>query len=301
MKLNILPARTGYLWVKNGLALFAQKPVSFMGLFVLFTILMGIVGRIPYIGNYLALLGLPALNLGMMVIGNEAVKHKMGITLPQTPPAIMMALLTMRRSWQALLQLGVLYAFAFSGMLLIGVLIDGGELAKTILQGASADTPSLSDQSKSLDVALVTLLLYIPVAAAFWFAPALMNWKGMTPLKSLFSSLYTIYKNWRAFTFYMLSWFLIFFIAVVLLLFIGMFTLGLPLTIGLMIPVSFLCSALFMASSFPTFIDCFEHKTPETKESEQEPLDTSSDSSDAASTAPLPLPAQEAQGEQKVD
>ncbi|MEY4294800.1 MAG: hypothetical protein RLY82_488, partial [Pseudomonadota bacterium] len=105
MKLNILPARAGYLWVKSGFALFAYKPSAFIGFFASFMLLLIVLGSIPYIGNYLSMLAFPALNLGMMAVGNECVKLKSNLVLPNTPSPMMMGWLTVRRSIQPLLQM----------------------------------------------------------------------------------------------------------------------------------------------------------------------------------------------------
>ena len=41
--------------------------------------------------------------------------------------------------------------------------------------------------------------LYVPVLAAFWFAPALSAWRGLPALQALFYSLFATFRNWRAF------------------------------------------------------------------------------------------------------
>jgi hypothetical protein len=48
----------------------------------------------------------------------------------------------------------------------------------------------------------VILLLASPMLMAFWFAPMLTAWDGVSAGKSLFFSFIASWRNWRAFTMY---------------------------------------------------------------------------------------------------
>ena len=261
MKLNILPARTGYLWVKSGFALFFYKPAAFIGFFTSFMLALIVLGQIPYIGSYLSLLAFPALTLGMMAVGNECVKLKAGIVLPMTPPPLLMAWMTLRRSAKPLFHLGIWFAFGFSLVLLMGAAFDGGEFAKFYMQGGSIDKNQVQKDG-FLNAVLLTTLLYLPLTAIFWFAPALVNWKQMPLSKSLFFSGYAIYKNWRAFGMFTLVWAGVFSMASGAVLLIASLVLGSAAASFLLMPLIVMLSTVFMASTFPTFVDCFQHQVP---------------------------------------
>ena len=47
--------------------------------------------------------------------------------------------------------------------------------------------------------------LYVPVLAAFWFAPALSAWRNLPALQALFYSFFAALRNWRAFFAYGLA------------------------------------------------------------------------------------------------
>jgi len=64
MKLNIVPARTGILWVRLGIRTFWRQPIAMTGLFFMFMALMSIASLLPYMGGFLALMLLPAANIG---------------------------------------------------------------------------------------------------------------------------------------------------------------------------------------------------------------------------------------------
>ena len=261
MKLNILPARAGYVWVKSGFSLFMFKPSAFIGFFASFMLLLILLSAIPFVGNYLSMLAFPALTLGMMAVGNECVKLKNNLVLPTTPPPMMMGWMTIKRSIKPILQMGVWFAFGFAFVLLIGASQDGGEFAKMYVQGGGL-SKELVQKDGFKNAALLTTLLYFPLAAVFWFAPALMNWNKMSLTKSLFFSAYAVYKNWRAFGVYMLVWAGAFtFISSAILLVAGL-VVGAASAGFLLMPLMVILSAIFMASTFPTFVDCFQHQVP---------------------------------------
>jgi hypothetical protein len=258
MKLNILPARSGYTWVKSGFLLFAYKPSAFIGFFASFMLLMLLVGAIPVFGQYLAMLAFPALSLGMMAVGNECIKLRTGTILPNTPTPMLMGWMTIRRSIKSLLQLGVGFALGFTLALLAGSAMDGGEFAKFYLQGKAISKEMIQDDAFQRAVFLTTGL-YMLLAGVFWFAPALVNWKQMPLSKSLFFSAYAVFKNWRAFGVYILVWLVAFSVITAIVLTLGSLILGSALTGLVMMPLMVILSTVFMASTFPTFVDCFRH------------------------------------------
>jgi len=50
-------------------------------------------------------------------------------------------------------------------------------------------------QEVPLQSLLVQLLLYLPVMALMWFAPALTGWHGIAPAKSMFGSVVACWRN----------------------------------------------------------------------------------------------------------
>ena len=49
MKLNLVPARTGVLWVRSGLKAFARQPLAFISLFFFFMAAVSIASQLPLI------------------------------------------------------------------------------------------------------------------------------------------------------------------------------------------------------------------------------------------------------------
>ena len=76
MKLNIVPARTGLLWVKLGIKTFFGQPLAMSGLFFMFMAVLSLASLVPFVGSALALALLPAATLGLMAATQEASKGK---------------------------------------------------------------------------------------------------------------------------------------------------------------------------------------------------------------------------------
>lgn len=76
MKLQIVPAKQGLLWVKQGIRTFWRQPLAFTGLFFLFMAWVSLLSMVPFIGAALALLVLPAATLGLMVATEQAAGGK---------------------------------------------------------------------------------------------------------------------------------------------------------------------------------------------------------------------------------
>ena len=66
MKLHIVPAKQGLVWVQQGIRTFWRQPLAFTGLFFLFIAWVSLLSMIPVLGSALALLILPAATLGLM-------------------------------------------------------------------------------------------------------------------------------------------------------------------------------------------------------------------------------------------
>ena len=66
MKLHPVSARTGLLWVREGIKTFWRQPLAMSGLFFLFMAVVSVISVLPLIGTALALALLPAATLGLM-------------------------------------------------------------------------------------------------------------------------------------------------------------------------------------------------------------------------------------------
>ena len=59
MELNIVPARTGILWVKLGVQTFLKQPLALTGLFFMYMAAVLLISQIPFLGMVLGAMLVP--------------------------------------------------------------------------------------------------------------------------------------------------------------------------------------------------------------------------------------------------
>jgi len=194
MKLNIVPARRGIQWVRLAMQTFLKQPLALAAL----VFMGGLLGLglliVPLIGPFLELALVPIATLGLMAATRVA---ETGV-FPM-PSLLFTGFQGGRQRTLSMLLLGALYA---ASVLLTVLLV-------TWLVPSPVESKSLAEVVASDEFRTSTLLvtaLYMPISLAFWHAPALVFWHGVTPLKSLFFSFVACIRNGRAFLVYSLVW-----------------------------------------------------------------------------------------------
>lgn len=252
MKLNIVPARTGMVWVKLGIRTFVRQPLALAGLFFMFMAVMTVVSQVPFVGIALAMALLPASTLGLMAATREATDGRFPM-----PVVLLAAFRAGRQQARAMLVLGVLYALGFLTAMGASYLVDDGGFARVYLGGAAPSREMMLEPDFQAAM-WVFIGLHLPLSLLFWHAPALVHWHGLSPLKSLFFSLVACFRNFWAFVVFGLMW-----LAMLVLVIIGVTTiaalLGSPGMAGdILFPALLLMTSMFFTSLYFTFRDSFE-------------------------------------------
>lgn len=265
MKLNIVPARTGLTWARAGVRTFWRQPLALAGQFFMFITLVSVASLVPYVGSVLALVLLPAATVGLMAATREAAQGKFPM-----PAILISAFRASRPQTRAMLLLGAIYAVGFLGVIGASALLDDGAFARMYLVDGTL-TPEML-QSDAFQRALwVAMALYLPLSMAFWHAPALVHWHGVSPAKSLFFSFVACTRNFGAYTLYMLAW-LGLFMGVGFVVMVLTIALGQPgLMQTLMFPTAMLLAAMFFSSIWFTFSDSFVADEPPAADAGKEP------------------------------
>ncbi|PUE58639.1 hypothetical protein B9Z36_00205 [Limnohabitans sp. Rim8] len=251
MKLNVVPAKTGSLWVRQGIRAFWKQPLALSGLFFMFMASMSILSIVPVLGGFLALMLLPAASLGLMAATREVELGKFPM------PFILAAGFTTGKDGKRnMLVLGVFYALGFIGVMGLSALVDGGDFAKLYLVGGSLEMDTLM-KPEFQNAMWLSLMLYLPLSMVFWHAPALTHWHAVPVVKSMFFSTVACLSNWRAFLVFGLMWSFIF---------LGT-TLAITLISGAfgdndfaamaLLPAMLMLAAMFFCSTYYSFKDCF--------------------------------------------
>lgn len=249
MRLNPVPARTGMAWVQLGVRTFLRQPLAMGGLFFMFMAVVSLLSAVPLVGPALALMLVPAATLGLMAASREADAGRFPM-----PLTLVAAFRQGPQRSQAMVVLGGAYAGTLLLLMLLAALLGGS---------AGADMTDGEVTPEAMRAALAggqlwwMLLLYLPVMAGFWHAPALLHWHGVSPLKSVFFSFMACWTNKGAMLVYMAGWVAVFATTgLVLSLLAGLLGSAALLQVVLY-PVVLLMAAMFHTSIYFSFRDSF--------------------------------------------
>ena len=251
MQLNLVTAKTGTVWVKQGMRTFIRQPLALAGLFFMFMAIMTIASQIPYIGFVLAMMLLPASTLGLMAAAREADEGRFPM-----PLILLTAFRAGKTQTRSMLVLGALYAASFLMAMGVSYLVDGGDFARVYLGGATPSREVMMDGNFQAAM-WVFIGLHLPLSLMFWHAPALVHWHGMSPVKSLFFSIVACFRNFGAFAVFGLMWLSVLVLIVVVVMTVGGLIGNPGLAGDVLFPVMLVMAAMFFTSLYFTFCDSF--------------------------------------------
>ena len=225
-RMVVVPTQNGLQWLQRGWLLFRRSPFMWMAMLFSYWVLMGVVGLVPYAGSVAAIVLIPVFSVSFMHMCRE-LEARRALELAHLFAGF-------RASLPALLVLGGVYLVATASLLALTQIADSGHLMRWMMFGTPIPESAFRDGSLT-GAAFLGMALYAPVLAAFWFAPVLAAWNGMSAIKALFYSFFATLANWRAFLVY------------------GMVVLG----VGTMVPgiaIAFLGALLHGSPTAPTVI-----------------------------------------------
>lgn len=254
MKLQIAPARAGLMWMRQGIQIFGRQPIALTGLFFMFLGLMTIVSLLPVVGSVAALVLLPACTAGLMAATREAQQGRFPM-----PRLLLVGLRSGAAQRRQMLILGVLYTLGVIGLLVVSALADGGDFARIYLLGGRIDTETV-EQAGFQSALWIAMVLYAPLSALFWHAPALVHWHNVPAVKSLFFSLMACLGNWKAMAVYLAAWSGMYAAVALALVVVGSL-LGSAGAVGMgLLPAMLMLTAMFFNSAYFTFKDSFQNE-----------------------------------------
>ena len=253
MKLQIVTPGTGLQWVLQGLRTFRSQPLALAALFFLGMASMSLISALPLVGPVIALALLPCISLTMMVAASEAAHGR-----KPTPALLLVAFRSGTQQLHSMLMLGGMYAAGF--LLIIGAssIIDGGNFANVYL-GQIPMTRELAEEPEFQSAMWLSMLLYLPLSLAFWHAPALIHWHGVSPIKALFFSFVGCFRNFGAYMVFGICWIGVFIasgMALAIVTGILAMLIG-SIAGGLMVATALMLAAIFFTSIVFTFRDSF--------------------------------------------
>ncbi|WP_120966525.1 BPSS1780 family membrane protein [Comamonas sp. lk] len=253
MKLQIVPARTGWLWVQLGLRTFKSQPLALAALFFLSMASMSLVSVLPLIGPVIALALLPSVSLAMMVAASEAAHGR-----KPTPALLLVAFRNGSQRMHSMLVLGGLYAAGFLLVIGASTLIDDGTFA-SVYMGQTPMSREIAEMPEFQSAMWLSMGLYLPLSLLFWHAPALVHWHNISPIKSLFFSFVACVRNIAAYAVFGICWVGVFIASGTLLALVtGVLASVIGAAAGaIMVTMALMLAAMFFTSLVFTFRDCF--------------------------------------------
>lgn len=261
MKLNAVPASTGLSWVKLGVKTFFSQPLAMSGLFFMFMAVVSVLSVVPLIGTPVSLALVPAATVGLMAASREALAGRFPM-----PLLLLTAFRSGKDRARAMLILGGMYAGALLLVLGMAALLGPADGTPVPLTDGEV-TPEAMRTAFVSQGMWVAMLAYVPVLMAFWHAPALVLWHGVSPGKSLFFSVMACWRNKGAMLAYTFGWVGVFILMGLVMSLLGAMLGGASALSFVMYPMVLFMASMFHTSIYFTFRDSFvtdEQETPDT-------------------------------------
>ena len=258
MKLNIVPARTGLQWVKLGTRTFFRQPLAMAGLFFMFMATVSVLSLVPVVGTLISMALVPAATLGLMAATREAQQGRFPM-----PSTLVSAFRGGPAKTRSMLILGAMYAAGLMLVLGVAALFATEVAAPAGLPGGEV-SPEMVRNMFANQGLWAAMVLYLPLLMAFWHAPALVHWHGVSPLKSLFFSFLACWSNKGAMFVYTLGWVGVFMLVGLFMSLLGALLGGVEALNLVLYPMVLLMASMFHTSIWFSFRDSFvtEDGTP---------------------------------------
>lgn len=201
--MNNMPASTGWLWLKQGAALFRQQPAALTTLLFANILVSVMISAVPLLGPMVAVVLIPSFSMTFMQ-ACLMIENGQRIT-----PAVLLTGFR-KPAVTELCKVGLIYL----GVSLVLALVTRVAIDPSFWQQVSAPIdPKVGPRVATSDVMAMLGIFALDVAAlmALCFAAPLTYWQKMGPGKATFYSFFAVLKSARVFSVLLLAWFTIFF------------------------------------------------------------------------------------------
>jgi len=192
-------AGRGASWWGDAWRLFKRSPLIFIVDTILFVVAMVLLSIVPVIGQIAATLLAPVFTAGIAIGCREVarggaltVEHLVAGFGERVSSLVLVGLFYLIGEIAIVVVCAAL-AFALMGSAFLGLISEGGGASIPDLWGAGLDV---------LLIVLIALALALPLMMAYWFAPALVVFRGDAPLDAMKNSLVACLRNFVPFLVY---------------------------------------------------------------------------------------------------
>jgi hypothetical protein len=196
--MNKLPARTGWIWLKQGIGLFRKQPAALTTLlFANILISIGI-SAIPFIGPMLAVVLIPSFSMALMQ-ACLMIEHGQRVT-----PVVLLTGFR-KPAVFALCKVGLIYLAVWLLLALLARVVINETFWEQVAMPVDPKTAPVMAASDLIGM-LFIFVLNISAAITLSFAGPLAYWQKMGPGKATFYSFFAVLRAARAFLVLLLSW-----------------------------------------------------------------------------------------------
>ena len=245
-----LPALSGWRWVRDGWMLFRKQPMAFFSWAMFGSLILMVASVTPPIGPLIFVVLMPTATLLSLSAARHAEQGQKVLLGTWIAP------LRLAGVFRRLLGMGALYVLFCLLLGLIAFMPFSEEVTQAVKAVATSNDLLPLLEAVRTPMAIFAVL-YVLMAAVFWYAPALVGWHSIPMTRALFYSGIACWRNKWAFGIYGLSWLAIFLAIDTVLSALTM--VGLPKSFSAMIqvPVNVVASAVLYCSFYTSFISVF--------------------------------------------
>ena len=191
MKIRVLAARNGLIWIRDGWRLFGRHPLSLAGSVAAGLLMVWLPSIIPWVGPAIGAVLAPIASLGVIASCRAADAGRI--------PSVTLYADGLRDS-ETRRQLLVLGAVNAAIVLVLVAIVQATGMDDAIKIVPGADQQPKVETNPALLAARVALSA--PLLMAMWLAPPLVGWRHLPALKAMFYSFFACWRNrWPLLTF----------------------------------------------------------------------------------------------------
>ena len=184
-EVRVAPAGAAMEWLSTGWAMFQEAPGTWIGIVLVYFLMILLVSIVPVIGMLNAVLS-PVFAAGV-ILACEA-QHR------GSPPTIADLFRGFQRNTGNLMLIGVLY---MAGLLAVFFVMGGGAAVMVPFLVLGGDEAAVAAPGIVIVIVLAALLLILPLGLTLWWSPALVAVHDMTSFEAMKRSLFACLRNWR--------------------------------------------------------------------------------------------------------
>jgi uncharacterized membrane protein len=227
MEVRKVKAAHGWQWIRGGFEIFRMNPVIWITLFFVYLLLGMLLSLVPPVGPIVLNLLAPVFMAGFM-LGCQALESGEELEINHLFAGF-------KQNTSQLITVGGLY---LAGIIIVAGLVfvtTGGTLMSEGLHDMANQHESPEASGSMLLAALLALALLIPLVMAYWFAPTLVIFHGLSAVEAMKLSFNACLNNLGAFTLYGLISMVLFIVAAI------------PLGLGLLVMIPTLTASLYVS------------------------------------------------------